>query len=254
MIFAQFSNILISAFLMLIVSCPAFAQSGSKKHGADVDLELVLAIDTSTSVDDRDFELQQTGLARAFLHQPVIDAILSTGKLGIAVSVVHWAGIDRQTTVVDWTILRSELDAKLFAAKIYSAKRAHKGMTDIGGAIAFSVSSLEANGIVGYRKTIDVSGDGTGDPAKAAAGRDLALALGITVNGLVIDEDDMDLGILSKLEIRRHYRDYVIGGAGSFLMIADGFSDFSRAIRLKLAREIRGLNVAGIDIGNKLID
>ena len=178
------------------------------------------------------------------MHQQVIDAILSTGKYGVAVSVVHWAGENRQATVVDWSILRNALDASLFSSKIYAANRRIKGQTDIGGAITFSVASLETNGIEGFRRTIDVSGDGAGNALQSAAGRNLALALNITVNGLVINNEDIDLGILAKLEIQRHYRENVIGGPGSFLMIAEDFEDFAIAIRRKLAREIRGLNLA----------
>ena len=212
-----------------------------------VDLELVLAIDTSTSVDANEFNLQQVGLARAFLHNQVIDAILSTGKQGVAVSVVYWAGNNQQVTTVNWTILRSALDAQLFAAKIFAAQRVFSGMTDIGGAISFSVNSLETNGIVGLRRTIDVSGDGSANPTQSETGRNLALTNNITVNGLVIDNEDMDLGILSKWQIRKHYQDHVIGGPGSFIMIADDFTDFARAIRLKLVREIRGMNLVNVE-------
>lgn len=233
------------ACVIVVVSTFATFAAGNENisnHNI-VELELVLAIDTSTSVDAQEFALQKNGLALAFLHKQVVDAILSNGKLGVAVSVVQWAGARRQATVVDWSILRSELDAQLFSAKIFATTRMFTGQTDIGGAIIHSVASLETNAITGLRRTIDISGDGSGDDARSAQGRDMALARNITINGLVIDNEDIDLGILAKLDIHRHYNDFVIGGAGSFLMIAKDFDDYAVAIRRKLVREIRGLNL-----------
>lgn len=232
------------AQLLAFPGIPKALAAGTDKISSHniVELELVLAIDTSTSVDAQEFALQKNGLALAFLHKQVVDAILSNGKLGVAVSVVQWAGARRQATVVDWAILRSELDAQLFSAKIFATTRMFTGQTDIGGAIIHSVASLETNAITGLRRTIDISGDGSGDDARSAQGRDMALARNITINGLVIDNEDTDLGILAKLDIHRHYNDFVIGGAGSFLMIAKDFDDYAVAIRRKLVREIRGLN------------
>ena len=68
-----------------------------------VDLELILAVDCSYSVDTAEFDLQKIGLAEAFRH-PAILAALRAGKYGaIRVVMVEWSGTDSQVVVVPWT-------------------------------------------------------------------------------------------------------------------------------------------------------
>lgn len=238
-----------SAFLAFLCwwAAPAAAQ-GQKP----VDLELVLAIDTSTSVDAHEFNLQWAGLARAFLHPDVIGAIEAVGDLGIAVSMVQWAGQGQHRTSVEWTFVNDAVSAARFAAKIAAAPRQMRGFTDIGGAIRFSVRSLAQNAYDGGRRVIDVSGDGASSTANPASQRDAAVARGIIINGLVIynEELELDLGKLASISLRQHYQDFVIGGPAAFLLVADDFEDFARAIREKLIREILGPPIAGLGRGN----
>ena len=210
-------------------------------------LELVLAIDSSTSVDMDEFELQRRGLYEAFLHPEVIGSIEALGELGIAISVVQWAGTGAQETVVDWALLRNQLDAISFANTIYAAERKIHGMTDIGSVIRYSVRSMDTNEYQGYRRVIDISGDGLSDASTSRSERDRAIAQSVTINGLVIYNEDYDLGELAKEGVRRHYQDNVIGGDGAFLMTAASFEHFTTAIRNKLVREITGPATAKID-------
>ena len=204
-----------------------------------VALELVLAVDTSTSVDGREFALQQRGFAEAFRHPDVIAAIERAGG-GVAVSLVHWSGRGKQRTSVGWTIVHDGEGAAALAAKIERSGRLLDGFTDIAGAISFSLQSLQSNGLEGRRKVIDVSGDGTSNGPSAAAARDAAIASGVTVNGLVIHNEEYDLGELAKINLFDHYETHVVGGPGAFLMAAKDFDDFRSAIRKKLVREITG--------------
>ncbi len=68
-----------------------------------VELELVLAVDSSFSVDREEFDLQMKGLARAFSDPRVIAAIRASGENGIAVCLVQWAGNWGQIMALDWT-------------------------------------------------------------------------------------------------------------------------------------------------------
>ena len=211
-----------------------------------VHLELVLAVDTSTSVDDQEFELQTSGLADAFLHPDVVNAIRLAGPLGIAVSVVHWAGRNQQATLVDWQLVRDGDTAAALSSKIAASPRRIRGLTDIAGAIAFSAASMEANQYAGERRVIDISGDGSSDAASSQAARDEANARGITINGLVIQQYDYSLGELANIDVREHFANNVIGGPGAFMMTASDFVDFRVAIRRKLVREITGPVSAGV--------
>lgn len=230
-----FRRLLAALACLALLPGPAMAQTAQP-----VELELVLAVDTSTSVDDQEFALQTQGLAEAFLHPDVVNAVRQAGSRGVAVSVVQWAGAGAQATVVDWFVVRDSASAAILSRRIAAAPRALKGMTDIAGVLQFSMQSILANRHDGTRKVIDVSGDGSGDAMRAAAARDRVLANGIVVNGLVINNVDYSLGELANIDLYSHYRDNVIGGPGAFLMTAKDYDDFRIAIRRKLVREIIG--------------
>ena len=213
-----------------------------------VELELLLAVDASPSVNATEFKLQMAGYAAAFRHPEMLRAIETIGDAGIAVSVVLWGGANDHLTAVGWTLIRDRSSALAFADTLERVPRslATNG-TAIGAALTYSVSQLRANGINGRRMVIDVSGDGRSNAGhQPALGRDRAIAAGITVNGLTIlnDEGGLDL----------YYRWNVVGGPQSFVEIADGYEDFEDAILRKLVREIRGAPSVWLEPGEREID
>ena len=209
-----------------------------------VDLELVLAVDCSGSVDNREFDLQMVGLAKAFVSAEVIRAIGVAGKRGVAVSLVQWSGYQTQTRSVNWFVVRDPASALQFAKMILESKRFVRGSTSTAGAISFSTNEILTNAYEGRRKIIDVSGDGKSNPDASFAQSMLAQKQGITINGLVIFSKEYDLGVLADFDLAQFYSENVIGGEGAFLMEAKGYEDFTRAIRKKLVREISGNAVA----------
>lgn len=212
-----------------------------ESHAAQrVDVELVLALDCSTSVDDAEFDLQKQGLAQAFLHRDVIRAISVAGTKGVAIAVVQWAGAGAQVRAVDWFLVRDAASAQILSYKMATMKRTLRGMTSTAGAIAFSTKEISQNKFDGRRRVIDVSGDGTGNAALSGLQRDAAVAAGITINGLVIFNKEYDLGELANINVARYYLEHVLGGNDAFLMNAQNYQDFQTAIRKKLVREISG--------------
>ena len=205
-----------------------------------VDLELVLALDASSSVSAFEFTLQKQGLARAFRDPAVQKAILGLGPDGMAVAVLQWAGKGAQLDTLGWVHLRTEADADAFAARLTGIPRAVRGFTDIAGALRKATAMIDTNAFEGRRRTIDVSGDGTADGENPARARDEAVARGIVVNGLVIHATEYDLGELAELDLFRQYAQDVTGGPGAFVMEAKDFRDFAEAMRRKLLREIAG--------------
>ncbi len=200
--------------------------------GTPVELELVLAVDVSSSIDDGEFELQMQGFVAAFRHPGLQAAIRATGDRGIAVALIQWSDSARQQRAVDWTWLRDAAGATALADDIAATGRAIPGGgTAIYGVINFALHEFDTNGYDGRRQVIDVSGDGRSDllvPTTAA--RDRAVARGVAINGLVILGNEPGLF--------RYYREHVIGGAAAFVMTADGFEAFAGAIVAKLIREI----------------
>jgi hypothetical protein len=221
-------------FLALLLNGNASVAQGRQP----VDLELVLAVDTSSSVSPGEFNLQMQGLAEAFRSPAVHGAIQSTGDLGIAVAMVQWSDNRKQTLAIDWQIVGDAGSAEAFADEIDATPRfLIGGGTAIGGALNFAAAQLRINDFEGRRKVIDVSGDGrTNQGSNPARARDDAVAEGITINGLAILNED---GLVD-----RHYLANVIGGTGSFVMRADDYADFARAILEKLIKEISGVPIA----------
>ena len=203
-----------------------------------VQLELVLALDVSLSVNDEEFALQLHGLAEAFRNEAVVAAIGAVGDHGIAVLLLQWSDRAEQTIAVDWTAVRDGADARALAEKIARAPRAHSGAgTAIGRALETAIPLFRMNGFEGDRKVIDLSGDGIDNRGPLPPGiRDTAVAAGITLNALAILNEDPYLDI--------YYQRNVIGGTGAFVMTAVDYRDFAVAIIRKLIREISDQPIA----------
>ncbi len=204
-----------------------------------VDLELVLAVDVSPSIDDFEAKQQRDGYLAALRHPSVISAIRSGAVGRIAVLYVEWAGEDYQRVVVDWTAIHDGASARAFAARLAARPIGGAPYTSISGALDFARRAFEDNGFAGTRRVIDISGDGpnsAGGPVEPA--RDRAVAAGITINGLpVFNVRPNPDGAGIAVDLDSYYELKVIGGAGAFAMIAH--SDvFAPTILRKLVREI----------------
>ena len=204
-----------------------------------VELELVLALDASTSVDFREFNLQMAGYAAAFRNRDFIDAVEAFAVDGIAVCMIVWAGPGQSRIAIDWSIVRDGPTAISFAETIdFTPRVVWGGSTAIGDSLAHAVDLIEGNDIEGGRRVIDVSGDGrANDGLPLGDQRSRAAGLGVTINGLTILNEEPELD--------RFYAANVIVGPGAFVQTAKNYDDFARAILRKLIREIRGSPVAG---------
>lgn len=225
---ATWTGVVLTALLVLLASGQGVRSTNS------VDLVLVLALDVSGSVNDREYDLQKTGLARAFRHPSVIDAITQGREKRIAVMAVQWAGLKEQFIAVPWTVITGATSAGAFADHLAVMRRRYAyplGVTHISGVIRFATREALAAPFVAGRRVVDISGDGKNnvlDPPQGA--RDDAVSAGMTINGLAIVNETHDL--------TEYYRAGVIGGPGAFAMTATDYEDYARAIRRKLLREI----------------
>ncbi len=124
------SNFSASAFASAVTCLVSIGQAASQQTRG-VELELVLAVDASSSVDAAEFDLQVGGLANAFRHPDVISAIHSVGADGIAVSLVQWSSPGEQNIAVDWTRVFDAASAARFADRIETSRRHLLGTTAI---------------------------------------------------------------------------------------------------------------------------
>ena len=206
-----------------------------------VDLELVLAVDVSLSMDEDEQRLQREGYADAFRDPAVIEAIRTGPQGRIAVAYLEWAGYGETKLLIEWTLIDSPESAAAFAEVLEKKPYTRVRRTSISGGLQ-AAAKLFGQGYRGARRTIDVSGDGANnDGPLVVPVRDQVLAQGITINGLPLalkrspwspwDMPDLDL----------YYEDCVIGGPGSFVIPVREITEFRKAVRDKLILEIAHL-------------
>ncbi len=199
-----------------------------------VSIELVLAVDTSISIDGFEYDLLMTGIANAFRTPEIIDLIAQQN--GVAVTLFQWSSEVNEQHMIPWHLLSDSGSVLSFAAKVENVKRSvDRLFTGIGTAIGFGVRLIAENEFEGHQLKIDVSGDGRNNigVAPSVSGR-LANALGIVVNGLPI----VTYSDSYPYDLTAYYRDQVMSGPGAFIEIADDYGDFSRAFARKLRREL----------------
>jgi Protein of unknown function (DUF1194) len=211
--------------------------------GDDVDLLLVLAADVSRSIDDTKFQLQRDGYAAAISDSRVLDTIRSGHNGRIGLTFVEWSGVGAQRILIDWTEIGDAASAKQFGDQLIELPRSFAGRTSISGGIEFAMNRLAGAPFNCVRRTIDVSGDGTNnDGADVAQLRDLAVAKGITINGLVILSDNPMPWNPEHTNppggLDNYYRNNVVGGPGAFVKVAQNFNSFGQAIIAKMIAEV----------------
>jgi Protein of unknown function (DUF1194) len=214
-----------SAILALALALPASAEA------AQCRLALALALDVSSSVDTFEYELQKEGLAAALTAPEVREAFFSAPGQPVALLIYEWSGRHQQLVRQDWVVVAEVQDLDAVAARVMQMPRTHANLpTAIGAAMAFGGRLLGTAPECLERK-LDVSGDGTNNDGLWPGDlRDSALLQDIVVNGLVIGHNRDVLQV--------YYEQFVIQGPGSFVEMAEDHSDFERAMRRKLVREV----------------
>lgn len=213
-----------------------------------VDLELVFAVDVSSSIDEVEALQQRQGHVAALADPDVISAIQAGGEGRVAVLYLEWADADFQRIVAPWTVIETEEDARAFAGLLAAAPFVSGRRTAIGAAISSSVDLIESNDFEGTRRVIDISGDGPQNAgpslteARAAADADR-----ITVNGIPMQGGRQHpFRPPVNIDVARYFENHVITGPGSFVMASESHEEFVEALRRKLIIEIAGLFPAAI--------
>jgi hypothetical protein len=232
---------------MLALTALVLTPMPSALAAEQVDLLLVLSSDVSRSVDHPKFLLQREGYAAAISDPHVLDAIRSGPHQRIAICFVEWSGFGAQKLVIDWTLIDGPTSARKFGDQMLELPRSFADRTSISGGIEFAAAQLERAPFEGMRRTIDVSGDGTNNAGRdVRLARDETIAKGIVINGLVILSDRPVPWNAEHTNppggLEKYYQDNVIGGPGAFVLVAENFQSFGRAIIKKLIAEIASLS------------
>ncbi len=238
----------LSAVLAVVVwsgfpAGPVQAQSppsGPVPSPVAVDLELVLAVDVSRSMDHHEQVLQRAGYVAAFRDAEVIRAIRS-GPIGrISVTYVEWAGTGLQHVVLPWTLVDGPAAAQKVSEVLEFAPYEARRRTSISDALLFTAALFQGSGYAGARRVIDISGDGPNNQGVGVVhARDRVLDQGIVINGLpIMLNRRQPSGFFDVADLDLYYEDCVIGGFGAFIVTVTDPSEFVAAIRRKLILEI----------------
>lgn len=229
-------------FGLAAVAAPTFPRFADRSPSAiPVDVELVLAVDISYSMDPEEQALQREGYALALTSREFLNAVREGANGKIAVTYFEWAGVNTQKVIVPWRVIDGPESADAVAAEISATTLRRASRTSISGALRFGMSLFDNSGYRGLRRVIDVSGDGANNSGPLVAiQRDEVLAAGITINGLPIMIKRSNAATMDIDQLDIYYEDCVIGGAGAFVIPIRDRSKFIEATRTKLILEIAG--------------
>jgi hypothetical protein len=244
----RLSVISLAALAAIGMAAASFAAPGLPALFADkrpnaipVDVELVLAVDVSFSMDPSEQELQREGYIRALTSTEFLRALREGANGKIAVTYVEWAGSNDQKIVMPWRLIEGPESADAVGGEISRAPYRRASRTSISGALLFTKDLFDNSGYRGLRRVIDVSGDGANNAgALVVPTRDQVLSMGITINGLPIMLNRPNMGYMDVAELDVYYEDCVVGGPGSFVIPIREREKFVEATRTKLVLEVAG--------------
>jgi hypothetical protein len=207
-----------------------------------VDVELILAVDVSYSMDMDELAIQREGYAQAIVSKEFLQA-LKTGPNGkISVTYFEWAASSDQKIIIPWRVIDGPESADAVATEIMKTPIRRASRTSISGAINFAMPLFDENPHRGLRRVIDISGDGPNNNGMPVTGaRDAALEKGITINGLPIMVKEPSYSTMDIDNLDFYYEDCVIGGPGAFVVPIKDREKFKEAIRTKLVLEVANL-------------
>ncbi|MEH2503193.1 MULTISPECIES: DUF1194 domain-containing protein [unclassified Bradyrhizobium] len=219
----------------------AARQLADKDANPTVDLELVLAVDVSYSMDMDELALQREGYAQAIVSKEFLQALKSGPNGRIAITYFEWAASTDQKIIIPWRVIDGPETADAVANEIVKTPIRRASRTSISGAINFAMPLFDESPHRGLRRVIDISGDGpNNNGAPVLIARDAALEKGIVINGLPIMVKEPSYSTMDIDNLDLYYEDCVIGGPGSFVVTIKDRDKFKEAIRTKLLLEIAG--------------
>ncbi|MCP3467026.1 DUF1194 domain-containing protein [Bradyrhizobium sp. CCGUVB23] len=207
-----------------------------------VNVELVIAVDISYSMDMDELAIQREGYALAIVSKDFLQALRAVPGSKVAVTYFEWSMSGDEKIIVPWSMIDGPESADAVAAEIMKAPVRRGSSTSISGAINFALQLFKVSPYRGLRRVIDVSGDGPNNDGSPVTGaRDAALEKGIIINGLPIMVKEPSLSTTDIENLDLYYEDCVIGGPGAFIMTIKDREKFQEAIRTKLVREVADL-------------
>ena len=215
--------------------------AANKQTVPSVDVELIIAVDVSYSMDLDELAVQREGYAQAIVSKEFLQALGSGPTNKISVTYFEWSASSDQKIIIPWRVIDGPEAADAVAYEIMNTPVRRGSRTSISGAILFAIPLFDEDPYQGLRRVIDISGDGpnnNGPPVTPT--RDEALGRGIVINGLPIMVREPSYSTTDIDNLDWYYEDCVIGGPGSFVVPIKDRERFKEAIRSKLIQEVAG--------------
>jgi hypothetical protein len=220
---------------------PKSQQADAKENSPSVDVELVIAVDISYSMDLDELAVQREGYAQAIVSKEFLQALKTGPNSKVALTYFEWSASSDQKIIIPWQVIDGPESADAVANEIMKTPVRRGSRTSISGAIYFAMPLFEENSHPGLRRVIDISGDGPNNNGAPVTGaRDAALEKGIIINGLPIMVKEPSYSTMDIDDLDLYYEDCVIGGPGSFVVSIKDRDKFKEAIRTKLILEVAG--------------
>src|SRR5664279_1794783 len=240
--YSAIASVLTAAGLALAASAAPNIRFADKSPSAiPVDVELVIAVDVSYSMDPDEQALQREGYIQALTSREFMQALREGANGKIAITYFEWAGQFDQKIVMPWRLIEGPESADAVANEIAAAPYRRAARTSISGGLTFAKTLFDHSGYRGLRRVIDVSGDGANNSGPLIVPtRDDVLAAGITINGLPIMLKRPTPGTMDIENLDVYYEDCVVGGPGAFVVPIRERVKFIEATRTKLVLEVAG--------------
>ena len=243
---------LVAGVAVVAAPGPQLAQQRVETDANAVDVQLILAVDVSYSMDMDELAIQREGYAQAIVSKDFLQA-LKTGPHGkVAVTYFEWAASSDQKIIIPWRVIDGPESADAVSAEIMKTPIRRASRTSISGAIYFAMPLFDESPYRGLRRVIDISGDGpNNNGAPVTIARDEALSKGIIINGLPIMVKEPSYSTMDIDNLDYYYEDCVIGGPGSFVLSIKDREKFKEAIRTKLLMEVAGRMPEKVPVAEK---
>jgi Protein of unknown function (DUF1194) len=217
-------------------------ERAAEKDAANaVDVELIIAVDVSYSMDMDELAVQREGYAQAIVSKEFLQALRSLPNGKISITYFEWAASSDQKIIIPWRLIDGPETADAISNEILKTPVRRASRTSISGAIYFAMPLFDEDPYHGTRRVIDISGDGpNNNGAPVTPARDEALSKGIVINGLPIMVKEPSYSTMDIDNLDWYYEDCVIGGPGSFVVAIKDREKFKEAIRAKLLLEVAG--------------
>lgn len=256
----------IAAIVVIFLAGLGLPRGGiASDHVLRTDVNLITSLDVSRSIHGQDQRIEFDGLAEAIVQPAFLRAVKAgaTGRIGFAVTI--WSSHGTFRTVVPWTVIETAADAERVAQLVEIAPTQFgrlanpaddtepvyddDGMVRPGDLTDISLAVDRAHRLVALapfiapRSVINLCANGEDNVGNGPdAARDLALADGVSINGLVIGDAP---------DLASYLRDHVIGGVGSFVLEARDPRSFADAMLAKFLMDLiatRPLRLAQADV------